>query len=250
MSVKGLHEHVSSVSFQVKGPGKVIGTGNGDPTNHEFDPGSTRKAFAGLCMAILQSSKSAGEIQVEATSPGLAPATATINCRAVKLRPQVPAWDREVPSGEGISGLWRPTAVQAASTGGNPMALAGGNVDMVFTLRQSGNVLTGSLDSAATGGFGGGSTGGPIQDGKLDGGAISFRVGGTTYTGSVKGDTIELTRSAPPRRGGAGAPPSAAAGPRPAIGPPPNGTDPSFGAGFGPGRGGQPAPLVLKRAKR
>ena len=37
------------------GPAAVIGTGNGDPTNHEPDPGSSRKAFAGLCMAIIQS---------------------------------------------------------------------------------------------------------------------------------------------------------------------------------------------------
>jgi hypothetical protein len=60
---------------------------------------------------------------------------------------------------------------------------------------------------------------------------------------------LELTRSAPPRRGG-GPPPAATTEARPAIGPPPNGTDPSFGAGFGGRRGGTPAPLVLRRVKR
>ncbi|MGC4052333.1 MAG: DUF4982 domain-containing protein [Paludibaculum sp.] len=238
------------VSFHVKGPGAVSGTGNGDPTNHEPDPGSTRKAFAGLCMAIVQSSKSPGEILVEATSPGLASASVVITSSAVTLRPQVPVWEREVPSGTGISGLWRPAAAVAASTGGDPMALAGANADMVFTFRQEGNVLAGAVDSAAAGGFGGGPTGGPIQDGVVSDSKISFRAGATTYTGTIVGDRIELARSTAQRRfGGALAQPDGGAL-RPAIGPPPDGTDPSFGAGFGPGRGGPAAPLVLRRAKR
>ena len=241
----------NQVAFKVTGPGEVIGTGNGDPTNHEPDPGSTRKAFAGLCMAVVQSAKSSGTVAVEVSSPGLASATAAIVSKAVKLRPQAAVWEREVPSGAGITGLWRPAAALTASTAGNPMALAGGNVDMVFTFRQDGSVITGSVESAASGGFGGGPTGGLIQDGKIDGSSISFRAGTTTYTGTIQDDRIELTRSAPMRRGGPGmTPPAVATGPRPAIGPPPNGTDPSFGAGFGPGRGVQPAPLALKRAKR
>ena len=91
-------------------------------------------------------------------------------------------------------------------------------------------------------------TSGPIEDGKVDGTAISFRVGTTTYIGTVKGEQIELQRSAPPRRGGGAAPAAAAdTAPRPAVGPPLPGSDPSFGAG----RGAQaPAPLVLRRATR
>ncbi|MGC4053521.1 MAG: hypothetical protein QM757_29830 [Paludibaculum sp.] len=200
------------VSFHVKGPGAVSGTGNGDPTNHEPDPGSTRKAFAGLCMAIVQSSKSPGEILVEATSPGLASASVVITSSAVTLRPQVPVWQPEVPSGTGISGLWRPAAAVAASTGGDPMALAGANADMVFTFRQEGNVLAGAVDSAAAGGFGGGPTGGPIQDGVVSDSKISFRAGATTYTGTIVGDRIELARSTAQRRfGGALAQPLTAA---------------------------------------
>lgn len=243
----------NQVTFKVTGPGKVIGVGNGDPTSHESDIGSTRKAFAGLCMAIVQSSKTAGNISVEASAPGLTSATATIAAKAAKLRPQVPAWEREVPSGEGITGLWRPAAPLAAAQTGNPMALAGAAADMVFTFRVNGNRLTGEVEASGGGGpFGGGSTGGPIEEGKVDGPNLTFRAGGVTYTGKVAGDRIELQRSAPafrrPGAGGAGA--GAATGPRPAIGPPPDGTDPSFGAGFGGGRGAQPAPLVLRRAKR
>jgi beta-galactosidase len=245
----------NDVTFKVTGPAEVIGTGNGDPTNHEPDPGSTRKAFAGLCMAIVQSTKTAGSIRVEATSPGLTSASATITTGAVKLRPQVSVWEREVPIGTGVAGLWRPFAGGAAAATNNPMALAAGNADMIFTLRQDGNTLTGSLDSAGGGGFGGGSGGGVIEDGKIDGVNVSFRVGTTTYSGAVSADRIELQRSVGfGGRGGRSAQggPAAEAGPRPAIGPPPNGTDASFGAGGGGGRGaGQgPAQLVLRRVQR
>ena len=61
----------NDVTFKVSGPGEVIGTGNGDPTNHEPDPGSTRKAFAGLCMAIVQSTKTAGSIRGRGNFAGI-----------------------------------------------------------------------------------------------------------------------------------------------------------------------------------
>ena len=242
------------VTFKISGPGEVIGTGNGDPTNHEPDGGSTRKAFAGLCMALVQSTKSAGSLKVEATSPGLSAATATIISKAVKFRPQAAVWEREVPNGTGITGLWRPAIAAAAAATGNPMALAGGSADTVYTFRQNGNGLTGLVESSSGGGVGpggGGGAGGTIEEGKVDGSSISFRIGTTTYTGSMSGDQIELRRSAPAGRGG-GSPAPTETGPRPAIGPPPAGSDPSFGAGGGGGRGGAqtPAPIILRRVKR
>jgi beta-galactosidase len=244
----------NEVSFKVTGPGKVIGVGNGDPTSHESDIGSTRKAFSGLCMAIVQSTKSAGSIRVDATSPGLTAAAAPITAKAVKLRPQVAVWERAVPTGPGITGLWRPTAAIAAAATGNPMALGGASTDMIFTFRQDGSVLTGAVEAAGGGGFGGGgAAGGAIEDGKIDGASISFRVGNTTYTGTIKGEQIELRRIASAGRGGrGGAIPSPAAdtGPRPAVGPAPAGSDPSFGAGGGRGGGQAPAPMILRRVTR
>jgi hypothetical protein len=133
---------------------------------------------------------------------------------------------------------------------------------MIFTFRQDGNILTGSLEATGGGGFGGGgSTGGAIEDGKVEGANVSFRVGNTTYTGAIKGEQIELQRAGGPAGGrggrGGGAAPTAAAptGPRPAIGPVPAGSDPSFGAGGGGGgrggAGGQaPAPMILRRVTR
>ncbi len=243
------------VSFKVTGPGAVIGTGNGDPTNHQPDPGANRKAFAGLCMGIVQSSKTAGTVRVEATSPGLTAAAATLTSRAVRLRPQVAVWEREVPQGTGITGLWRPAAAAADATGGNPMALAGAQADSVYTFKQDGSSLTGKVEASGGGGFGGGgNAGGTIEEGKVEGSNFSFRTGSTTYTGTIDGDRIELRRTggAGGRGGrGGGQVPAAETGPRPAIGPAPRGSDPSFGGGGRGGRGGQaPAPIVLRRAKR
>ena len=77
------------VNFRVSGAGKLIGVGNGDPTDHESDKGTVRKAFCGYCMALVQSAKTAGSITVEATSPGLTSASVTIAAKQVTLRPQV-----------------------------------------------------------------------------------------------------------------------------------------------------------------
>jgi beta-galactosidase len=77
------------VTFQVTGAGRLIGVGNGDPSSHEPDKGSARRAFNGLCVAIVQAARQHGEIRVDATAPGLAPATAVIRCAPATPRPAV-----------------------------------------------------------------------------------------------------------------------------------------------------------------
>ncbi|MDV6332206.1 beta-galactosidase GalA [Asticcacaulis sp. 201] len=61
----------SLVRFTVSGPGAVIGVGNGNPNSHEADKASERKAFNGLCCAIVQVT-GAGAITVTASADGLA----------------------------------------------------------------------------------------------------------------------------------------------------------------------------------
>jgi beta-galactosidase len=245
----------NQIDFRLSGRGKILGVGNGDPTSHESDKGSSRKAFSGLSMAIVQSTKEAGTITVEATSPGLTPATLAISSTAVQLRPQVAVWEREVPAGPGITGLWRPEpAAAAAGRGGGGFGGAAGGV---FTFRQNGGVLSGSIEG---GGGRGGETPAAIENGKVDGAAVSFSAAGFTYTGTLKGDAVELQRSGGPAMGGRGGRGATAepAGPRPAIGPPPDGSDPSSASFVGLGRGGPgggrgpqtPAPIVLHRVKR
>ncbi len=234
------------IAFKVSGAGKLIGVGNGDPTSHESDVASSRKAFSGLCMAIVQSTKSPGGITIEATAPGLASSTVTVSSQAAKLRPQISAWERTVPSGAGVTGLWRPVAAAAPASGDLMSLLAGG--DMVFTLRQNGNLITGEVEAAGGGFFG--SPSGPIEDGTMAGASVSFKAGNTTYSGTVNGERIELKRTLAPFRIPGMAPPQQPPGPRPAVGPPPDGADPSFGAGFGGGRLHGPPPLVLRRVER
>ena len=227
---------------------KVIGVGNGDPTSHESDKGSVAEGLQrALHGAGAVHQESAGRLPWRRRSPGLTPSILTLTSKAVKLRPQVAVWEREVPSGEGITGLWRSAPV-AAATGG----FGGAGASQVFTFRQSGSTLTGTVE----GGGGRGAPAGPaaIEDGKVDGGNVSFTAAGAHYTGTLKGGGIELTRSGGNfGRGGrrAAVEPT---GPRPAIGPPPDGSDPSNAAFVGLGRGGRgmqtPAPVVLHRASR
>ena len=79
----------SPLTFKVSG-GKLIGLGNGDPSCHEMDKADSRRAFNGLCMAIVQTSKSADMIHVEASSPGLESATVSLTSVSANLRPSVP----------------------------------------------------------------------------------------------------------------------------------------------------------------
>jgi beta-galactosidase len=80
----------SPLTFKVSGGGKLIGLGNGDPSCHELDTSDRRRAFNGLCMAIVQTSKSADKIHVEASSPGLESATVVLTSVSAALRSSVP----------------------------------------------------------------------------------------------------------------------------------------------------------------
>lgn len=232
----------NEVTFKVSGAGKLIGTGNGDPTNQESDKGASRKAFCGLCMALVQSTKAAGSITVEATCPGLTPASVTIAAKEAKLRPQVAVWEREAPVGSGITGLWRPTPADGVA--GRITSLAGDD-STLYTLRQNGAGITGTVEGAGGGMFGGVDTATPIDDGKVDGSSISFKVGNNSYSGTLKADRIELQRTTDPRLQMPH--PAEPAGSRPAIGPPPDGSDPSRNPNL---RLPPTIPLVLRRVQR
>ncbi|HKF52387.1 MAG TPA: beta-galactosidase GalA [Candidatus Acidoferrales bacterium] len=100
----------NEVTFEIDGPRKIIGVGNGDPSSHEPDrPPSqlydshgallfashsppatshlsnveqdavTRKVFNGLAQLIVQSQNRAGDIRISARAEGLSPASITIH---------------------------------------------------------------------------------------------------------------------------------------------------------------------------
>lgn len=78
------------VAFEIGGPGKIIGVGNGDPNCHEPEQGNQRSLFNGLAQVIVQSGRAAGEIKLTATADGLAPATAVMPVQPCSPRPSVP----------------------------------------------------------------------------------------------------------------------------------------------------------------
>jgi beta-galactosidase len=75
------------IRFSVKGPGKVLGVGNGDPTCHESVKASQRSAFNGLCMVLVQTTRTAGEILLAAESDGLKPATIMLKSNSAQAPP-------------------------------------------------------------------------------------------------------------------------------------------------------------------
>ena len=69
----------NEIAFEVAGPGRIIGVGNGDPSSHEPDQfmagGWKRSLFSGLAQVIVRSTGQPGEIILTATSPNISPAT-------------------------------------------------------------------------------------------------------------------------------------------------------------------------------
>lgn len=63
------------IEFSLKGNGKILGVGNGDPSSHEPDQYADgkykRKLFSGKCQLIVQSTTVSGSMEIEAVSNGL-----------------------------------------------------------------------------------------------------------------------------------------------------------------------------------
>jgi beta-galactosidase len=70
------------VTFELQGTARLIGVDNGNPASHESFKASQRDAFNGMCLAILQSTRSAGAIQFSARSTGLSDASVEISSAA------------------------------------------------------------------------------------------------------------------------------------------------------------------------
>ncbi len=69
----------NSITFAVSGPAKLAGADNGDPIDLTAYSSPTRKAFNGKALAIVQSTGTAGQITVTATSSGLTSGSVTTN---------------------------------------------------------------------------------------------------------------------------------------------------------------------------
>ena len=68
----------NQVRFSISGPGFVAGVDNGYQASLEPFKADSRKAYNGMCLAIIQSTEKEGTITVEATADGLTPASVTL----------------------------------------------------------------------------------------------------------------------------------------------------------------------------
>jgi len=64
----------SLVKFSVKGPARIIGVGNGDPSSHEPDQAGQRRLFHGMAQVILKPTDNGGAVTLTAAAAGLKPA--------------------------------------------------------------------------------------------------------------------------------------------------------------------------------
>jgi beta-galactosidase len=70
------------IRFEVEGPGEIVATDNGDPTDMTRFPSTERKAFNGLALVIVRARPGAqGRITVTARSEGLSEARTRIHLK-------------------------------------------------------------------------------------------------------------------------------------------------------------------------
>ncbi len=70
------------IEFSIEGPGEIVATDNGDPTDMMPFPSHRRKAFNGLALVIVRSEQgNTGTIIIKAKSPGLKDAIAEVKSR-------------------------------------------------------------------------------------------------------------------------------------------------------------------------
>jgi len=68
----------NEVAFELRGEGRIVGLDNGNPASYEDFKGELRKAFHGMCVAIVQSTAKPGRIQLTATSSRLKSSSVSI----------------------------------------------------------------------------------------------------------------------------------------------------------------------------
>jgi beta-galactosidase len=68
------------ISFEISGPGEIVATDNGDPSDFEPFPSHDRKAFNGKCLVIIRGKiGQPGKIRLTATADGLKTGVTSIN---------------------------------------------------------------------------------------------------------------------------------------------------------------------------
>jgi beta-galactosidase len=86
----------TAIEFEITGPGRIIGLGNGDPLNHEPEKGTRHSLFNGLAQVIVQSQRGdAGSLVLHARAQGLKDGEVAIQISApASLPPSVPVFGK------------------------------------------------------------------------------------------------------------------------------------------------------------
>ncbi len=70
----------NDIDFEISGrAGLIVGSANGDPSDHTSNTSSQKRAFSGKAIAIVRSTGAKGQVQVKASSPGLESDTLTLS---------------------------------------------------------------------------------------------------------------------------------------------------------------------------
>jgi beta-galactosidase len=69
------------VTFQLNGPGEILGVSNGNPADHDTDKSNQRNAFHGHCIVVIEAGAQPGTIQLTASSPGLGAGVASFEVK-------------------------------------------------------------------------------------------------------------------------------------------------------------------------
>ena len=70
------------IKFAVEGPGRIVATDNGDATSFESFQSPERNAYNGLALVIIRAESGVpGTFRLNATAPGLAPASLNLRSR-------------------------------------------------------------------------------------------------------------------------------------------------------------------------
>jgi beta-galactosidase len=72
------------ISFRLSGDGRILGVGNGNPSDHDPDRASERNAFHGHCIAIIQAGSKPASLRLSASSPGLKAAAMSFRTTATR----------------------------------------------------------------------------------------------------------------------------------------------------------------------
>jgi beta-galactosidase len=77
------------ITFTIKGSGRIIGVGNGNPNAHELEKAHERSLFNGLAQVIIQAEQGSETIELVASSEGLKPFTLKIPVKKTEPIPFV-----------------------------------------------------------------------------------------------------------------------------------------------------------------